>query len=86
VTGTDSNVYTCILAHVSEASNQPVTGGSWPTYWVLGGVHGGIWKTGKKYAPSKNYDDAGAAHEYWHIGAAADNTVGAANDPGYYIP
>lgn len=85
VTGTDSNVYTCILAHVSEAANQPVTGGSWATYWVLGGVHGGTWKTGKKYAPSKNYDDAGADHEYWHIGAAADNTVGAAKDPGYYI-
>ncbi len=35
VTGTDSNVYSCIVNHTAAVANKPITGGSWETYWVL---------------------------------------------------
>lgn len=34
VTGTDSNLYYCILNHTSAAATCPTTGGSYATYWT----------------------------------------------------
>jgi hypothetical protein len=49
VTGTDSNVYTCIRGHTSAASNKPVTGADYSTYWVQEGSTGGVWATATAY-------------------------------------
>ncbi len=36
VTGTDGKKYRCILAHTAAtATNKPITGTSWATYWIL---------------------------------------------------
>jgi hypothetical protein len=34
VTGTDTAVYRCILAHTSTADDRPITGANWETYWI----------------------------------------------------
>jgi len=50
VTGTDSNIYTCNQNHIADSSNQPITGGSWSTYWTAGGTTGGTWVDGTGYS------------------------------------
>lgn len=35
VRGSDGRVYICILGHTSGASSEPITGGSYSTYWTL---------------------------------------------------
>jgi len=35
VLGTDANVYTCIKDHTATASNCPITGADYATYWAL---------------------------------------------------
>lgn len=35
VTGTDSNLYLCILSHVAASANRPISGASYATYWQL---------------------------------------------------
>lgn len=49
VTGTDGNIYTCILGHVSAAASRPITGANYSTYWVQSGDTGGGWVTGTAY-------------------------------------
>lgn len=49
VTGTDGNIYTCILSHTSAASNKPITGANYLTYWVKKGTTGGTWITATAY-------------------------------------
>ena len=50
VTGSDGNIYTCIRSHTSAATNKPVTGANWSTYWELAGSTGGTWITSTDYA------------------------------------
>jgi len=45
----DGVYYKCILDHVSDASNRPKTGGSWTTYWIVGGLAGNTWVAGLSY-------------------------------------
>lgn len=52
VTGTDSQVYSCILNHTSAASTKPITGTNWETYWRVGGTTGGAWATSTAYTSS----------------------------------
>ncbi len=49
VTGTDGSIYTCILSHTSAASNKPVTGANYSTYWIVKGTTGGTWVTATAY-------------------------------------
>jgi hypothetical protein len=58
VTGTDSNVYTCIRSHTSSADNKPVTGDDWTTYWKLKGSTGGVWATSTAYTSTGDFTDS----------------------------
>lgn len=49
VIGTDGQNYRCILDHIAADANKPVTGASWATYWVLGGINGIAWVTATNY-------------------------------------
>lgn len=55
VTGTDSLVYTCIRSHTSAASNRPVTGANWSTYWKQTGSTGGAWVTATAYTSTGDF-------------------------------
>lgn len=55
VTGTDSLVYTCIRSHTSAASNRPVTGANWSTYWKQTGSTGGGWVTSTSYTSKGDF-------------------------------
>ena len=58
VYGSDGNRYRCILGHTSSASNKPVTGANWATYWEATSVTGGTdnWVSGKNYIASDRKD------------------------------
>jgi hypothetical protein len=58
VTGTDSNVYTCILSHTSAANNKPITGANYTTYWKQTGDTGGTWVTSTAYASTGDFTDS----------------------------
>lgn len=49
VTGTDGLIYTCRKGHTSAASNRPVTGADYSTYWEQTGSTGGVWVTSTAY-------------------------------------
>lgn len=49
VTGTDSNIYTCIRSHTSTSDDEPVTGDNYLSYWNLAGSTGGVWASGTDY-------------------------------------
>lgn len=49
VTGSDSNIYTCVRNHTSSSDNKPITGPNWTTYWKLAGSTGGTWVTATSY-------------------------------------
>ena len=51
VIGTDSNDYTCILAHTANERNKPITGALTATYWVASGTTGlgSVWVAGTPY-------------------------------------
>jgi prepilin-type N-terminal cleavage/methylation domain-containing protein len=59
VTGTDANLYICILSHVAGTSapynDQPITGANYATYWqqVSGGT-GSTWTSGFYYPSGSN--------------------------------
>lgn len=55
VTGTDGNIYTCILGHTGAASNRPITGANYTTYWVEAGSSGGTWAT-SAYTSTGDFD------------------------------
>jgi hypothetical protein len=52
VVGTDSNIYTAKTVHTAAATNRPITGASWATYWDLAGASGSTWVAGKEYGPA----------------------------------
>lgn len=54
VVGTDANDYDCILAHIADARNKPITGALMATYWVASGTTGlgSIWISGESYRPT----------------------------------
>ena len=59
VTGTDGNYYRCIKAHTSATANKPITGASWPTYWILDGSQaGGTWVTSTAYTTIGEFSPA----------------------------
>ncbi len=49
VTGTDANLYKCIVPHVAAAVNRPVTGANWSMYWELGGSGPSVWAADTSY-------------------------------------
>lgn len=55
VLGTDGLNYRCIRNHTSAASNKPVTGADWTTYWVEGGTSGATWVTATSYTTPGNF-------------------------------
>jgi hypothetical protein len=58
VTGTDSNIYTCIRSHTSSSDNKPITGDNWTTYWKKKGSTGGSWVTSTAYTSSGDFTDS----------------------------
>lgn len=51
VTGTDGNYYRCILSHTSAtATNKPITGTEWSTFWYQDGTTGGVWADATAYS------------------------------------
>lgn len=56
VTGTDSNIYTCILSHTAALTNKPITGADWNKYWVLYGSTGGTWTLSTAYTCAGVFD------------------------------
>ncbi len=55
VTGTDGNIYTCVLSHTGAADNRPITGANYTTFWVRKGVSGGTWST-SSYTSTGDFD------------------------------
>lgn len=49
IIGTDGQSYRCIRSHISAASNKPITGANWTTYWTLGGSSAVVWASGQNY-------------------------------------
>lgn len=72
VTGSDGNIYTCIKSHTSAASNKPVTGANYTTYWKLLGETGGVWATSTAYSAIGNIDLTknilGISEAFWRSG------------------
>jgi hypothetical protein len=58
VTGTDSNIYTCIKGHTSSSDNKPVTGANYSTYWAQRGSTGGTWVTSTAYTSTGEFTDS----------------------------
>lgn len=61
VTGSDSNIYTCIKDHTSVAGmggDRPVTGENFANFWALLGSTGGTWVAGTAY---KSVDETNMA-------------------------
>jgi hypothetical protein len=57
VFGSDRRQYRCILDHTSSASNKPVSGASWATYWEAIVIEGDDnWVSGKNYIASDRKD------------------------------
>lgn len=49
VTGSDGNIYTCILGETATVVTKPITGANYTTHWKLGGSTGGAWVLGTTY-------------------------------------
>lgn len=58
VTGTDGLIYTCIRSHTSAASNKPITGADWSTYWKQTSSTGGVWATATAYSAIGDFEVA----------------------------
>jgi len=50
VTGTDGEIYTCIIDHTSTTLDKPITGQDWVLYWKHMGITGGVWFEGVSYS------------------------------------
>lgn len=50
VTGTDTLKYTCIRSHTSSATDKPITGANYKSYWKQTGSTGGTWITATEYS------------------------------------
>ncbi len=77
VLGADAQTYTCILDHVADPVNKPITGAQWATYWALSGSGGVPWVEGDwflmgtcRYAGAETWCDRS-----WERCAALDNTI-----------
>lgn len=55
VTGTDSNIYTCIRGHTSSLTDKPITGSNWAFYWEKAGLTGGVWAVTTSYSANIPY-------------------------------
>jgi len=55
VTGTDTNIYTCIRNHTSSSSTKPITGSNWAFYWKQAGLVGGAWADATSYSANIPY-------------------------------
>ncbi|MBI5749043.1 MAG: hypothetical protein HZA00_07940 [Nitrospinae bacterium] len=66
--GSDGNQYRCILSHTSAASNKPITGASWATYWVATGVatSSDNWVSGKNYTGGSGHPIPAAGEPWLH--------------------
>jgi hypothetical protein len=55
VVGTDSNDYTCILAHTSTANDKPITGADYAFYWQVSGTtgEGTVWSSSTAYTTTQ---------------------------------
>jgi hypothetical protein len=49
VTGTDSNIYTCIDNHSSTNDDKPITGANYALKWTQAGSIGGVWEVSTAY-------------------------------------
>lgn len=56
VTGTDGLIYECIRPHTSSASNKPITGSDYTTYWTQRGTTGGVWADATAYTSIGVFD------------------------------
>jgi len=56
ITGSDGNIYTCILGHTSSSDNKPITGADWRKYWILRGSTGGVWVTATVYTSIGDFE------------------------------
>ncbi len=50
VTGTDGLIYTCTRSHTSAATNTPITGANYKSYWKQTGSTGGVWVVSTSYS------------------------------------
>jgi len=50
VTGTDALIYTCIRSHTSAATDRPITGANYKSYWKQTGTTGGGWVIATAYS------------------------------------
>ncbi len=50
VTGTDALIYTCIRSHTSAATDTPITGANYKSYWKQTGSTGGVWVVATAYS------------------------------------
>ncbi len=58
VVGTDTGDYVCILAHTSAASNKPITGADYATYWeAIGTSIGAVWAADTAYSGGRVWGD-----------------------------
>ncbi len=55
VLGSDGLNYECIRPHTSDATNKPVTGADWPSYWTQRGSSGGTWVTATSYTSQNSF-------------------------------
>jgi len=56
VVGSDGNNYRCIYPHLADATNYPITGANYATYWTLTSETGGVWVSGSSYITGSDYD------------------------------
>lgn len=56
VTGTDGEIYTCVLSHTSANANRPITGANYSTYWIKSGSSGGTWALSTAYTSTGDFD------------------------------
>jgi SPP1 family predicted phage head-tail adaptor len=79
VIGTDGLDYHCIKAHTAGATNKPITGVDYATYWSLTGGSGAgeVWVTGTSYV--KSFNNYGQPVKVWstlHAAAACRHMSG----------
>lgn len=75
VTGTDSEVYTCIRGHTSNINNKPITGGNWNTYWKKTGSTGGTWVTATAYTAISDINLINSVTDSLAFAATPTNTI-----------
>ena len=58
VVGTDTNDYVCIADHTSvTATNRPITGTDYATFWEATAVTGGVWANSTAYTSGRVWAD-----------------------------